>query len=107
MINLKQIDGPAGIPIYYQRMPDLVKSVSLSWLVFTGAADDESIGLPGLYHWFEHIPFRGTVKYPNGYTDTKGDLTRYGGNNGAWTNHHATNYWAFAPVSKWRSGLSH
>lgn len=106
MIELKKIEGPAGIPIYYQRMPDIVESVSLTWVIFTGAADDESIGSPGLYHWFEHVPFRGTVGFPNGYADTKGLLTRYGGSNGAWTQHSATCYWACTPLEQWRESLA-
>ena len=105
MIELKKIAGQAGIPIYHQPMPEIVRSVSLSWLIFTGAADDESIGSPGLYHWFEHVPHRGTVAYPNGYADTF-RMARYGGSNGAWTALPATCYWAVSPLVQWKEGLS-
>ena len=26
--------------------------------MMAGAADDRSIGEPGLHHWFEHVPFQ-------------------------------------------------
>ncbi len=106
MIHLKKIKGPFGIPIYHQRMPEIVKSVGMTWVMFTGAADDESVGKPGLYHWFEHIPFRGTKKYPNGYQDTKGRLTKYGGSLGGGTGMQATRYEAVVPLKIWKEGLS-
>lgn len=97
--------GPYRIPIYHHPMPDVVKAVNLSWVVFTGAADDERIGEPGLYHWFEHVPFRGTVNYPNGYADTKGRFVRHSGHIGAWTNQQLTTYNAFIPQKVWREAL--
>ena len=83
MIDFQILDGPGGIPIYFQHVP--VNSVSVYWLVFVGSADDETVGNHGIYHWFEHIPSRGTVKYPGGYRDTEARLVRHGGSAGAET----------------------
>ena len=106
MIDLKKIDGPLGIPIYHQRMPDMVKSVAMSWIVFSGSADDTRIGSPGLHHWFEHVPFRGTKKYPGGYSDIQGPFTKWGGEINAWTNYLATSFWANVHTRVWRDALS-
>lgn len=102
----KRIDTGLGFPLYYQRMPEMIKSVALQWLIFTGAADDESVGLPGLHHWFEHVPFRGTIKYPSGYQSIQAPFLDYAGSIDAWTNHEATNYGAFIPLPAWKQALS-
>ena len=102
---MKQFDGPFGIPVIYQRMPDMVKSVSMQWSMFTGAADDESAGQHGLYHWLEHVPFRGTKKFPNGEVDTKGWTTRYCANIGAFTSMLRTSFEADVPLSVWKKAL--
>ena len=86
-------------------MPEMVQSVALSWIVFTGSADDESVGQPGLYHWFEHVPFRGTKKFPGGYEATRGWATRHNGHIGAVTHTLFTRYDAFLPIKMWRKGL--
>ena len=99
MIDFQRLDGPDGLPIYYQRLP--VRSVSIYWLVFVGSADDESVGLPGIYHWFEHIPSRGTRKYPGGYFDTEARLVRHGGSAGAETGYTHTAYYADVPRRVW------
>lgn len=104
-MKFKQIQGPHGIPVYLEYIPG-VCSVSMSWTMFVGSADDESIGVPGLYHWFEHIPFRGTVQYPEGYKATKGFVSLCGGSVGAYTSLHATTYHAHVPKSCWRETLS-
>ena len=104
-MNFKKLDNPFGIPIYLEHIAG-VSSVSMSWTMFVGSADDESVGAPGLYHWFEHIPFRGTVKYPDGYKATKGYVSKYGGSIGAKTSPHATTYHTHVPVTIWREALS-
>ncbi|HEX7724813.1 MAG TPA: pitrilysin family protein [Candidatus Paceibacterota bacterium] len=104
-MKFKKIDGPYGIPIYLEYIPD-VRSVSMSWTMFVGSADDESVGMPGLYHWFEHIPFRGTTQYPGGYRATKGATTQHGGDVGAYTSMHATTYHAHVPADIWREAFS-
>lgn len=105
MIKFKRTIGPAGIPIYHQRMPQAVKSLALNWVVFAGSADDSLVGADGAYHWFEHVPFRGTVRYPDGYADTKGRFTRLCASTGAWTNTHCTCYWTTVPVDYLADGL--
>lgn len=104
-INFKKLDSPFSVPIYMEHIAD-VNSVGMSWTMFVGSADDESVGAPGLYHWFEHIPFRGTVKYPDGYKATKGYVSKYGGSIGANTSQHATTYHTHVPVTIWREALS-
>lgn len=103
MIDFQILNGPGGIPIYFQHVP--VKSVSVYWLVFVGSADDESVGNHGIYHWFEHIPSRGTVKYPGGYRDTEARLVRHGGSAGAETDYTHTAYYADVPKRVWTSAL--
>lgn len=85
------------LPVFYLQLPEAIKGTSIALTVFTGSADDSRIGSPGLFHWLEHVPFRGTDKYPYGYASTKGEITRRGGRLGAWTNMCCTNYWATVP----------
>lgn len=103
MINFEKLEGPFGIPVYYQRMPDIIRSVSMAWVVFAGAADDELVGGPGLYHWFEHVPFRGTKKYPSNIEEI---FTRYNGKLNARTNSLSTVYHIHTPLAVWREALS-
>ena len=99
MIDFELITGPHGVPIYYQRIP--VNTVSLNWLVFVGSADDEQAGGHGVYHWFEHIPSRGTRKFPGGYRDTEARLVRYGGDSDAETGSTHTSFSANVPKRVW------
>lgn len=103
MIDFERIVGPYGVPIYFQRLP--VKTVSLYWLVFVGSADDESAGGHGVYHWFEHIPSRGTKKFPGGYFDTEARLVRHGGGSGAETGATFTGFSADIPKRVWPQAL--
>ena len=103
MINFRQLEGPYGIPIYYQHLP--VNSVAVYWLVFVGSADDEAVGEHGIYHWFEHIPSRGTKRYPGGYVDTEAQLVRHGGSAGAETGATYTSYYAHVPKNAWPAAL--
>lgn len=105
MLTFTQLEGPHGIPVFYQQLPEMVKSTAIALTVFTGAADDTSVGLPGIYHWFEHVPFRGTKKFPNGYLSTKGPITRVGGKVGAWINPFCTNYWSTLPTRYLEKGV--
>jgi len=103
MIDFRRIDGPLGIPIYFQHLP--VNSVSIYWIMFVGSADDESVGEHGIYHWFEHIPSRGTRRYPGGYADTEARLVRHGGDAGAETGATYTSYYAHVPKQVWPVAL--
>ena len=105
MINFKKLDGPYGIPIYFQKLPEIVQSVALEWILFTGSADDKNIGTNGVHHWFEHVPFRGTKKFPDGYTSVTGQFTRFGGDINAYTNHVSTGYHAHVQVAQWKQAL--
>lgn len=103
MIDFELIDGPHGVPIYYQRLP--VNAVSIYWLVFVGSADDDMAGGHGMYHWFEHIPSRGTEKFPGGYLDTEARLVRHGGGSGAETGSTHTGFSADVPKRVWPDAL--
>ncbi len=105
-INFSTFVGPHGIPVYHQHIPS-VESVAISWVIFTGASDDHVVGAnaDGIYHWFEHVPFRGTKRFPGGYAATKGPFVRYGGMIGAETGLDRTRYWAHVPQDQWRLAL--
>jgi predicted Zn-dependent peptidase len=103
MIDFERIDGPCGVPVYYQRLP--VNTVSIYWLVFVGSADDDAAGGHGLYHWFEHLPSRGTEKYPGGYFDTEARLVRHGGGGDAETGHSHTAFSVAIPKRVWPDAL--
>ncbi|MEI6304988.1 MAG: pitrilysin family protein [Candidatus Taylorbacteria bacterium] len=106
MINLKKLDGPFGIPVYHQHTPEMANTVSMAWLMMVGSADDCSVGSPGLYHWFEHVPFRGTKKYPRGAADIYGPFVPFNGDINAWTSKEYTNFNATVHKSQWREMLS-
>ena len=103
MIQFDRVDGPFDVPVYWQRLP--VNTVSLYWLVFVGSADDEQAGGHGIYHWFEHIPSRGTHKFPGGYRDTEARLVRHGGGSNAETGHTYTGFAADVPKRVWPEAL--
>ena len=106
MNEIQCLTGPFGIPVIYQTMPMACQSVQLSWMVLVGSADDENVGKAGLYHWLEHLPARGTVAYPNGYTDTKEWCLPYAGRVGAYTGRVRTVYHVTIPLDMWKKGLS-
>lgn len=101
MIEYKKILGPDGIPIYFMHLPSIVQSVACQWVMFTGSLDDHKFGHPGLHHWLEHVPFRGTGRFPGGYADTKGRFVRCCGEIGAYTNMFATRFLAHVPKRVW------
>lgn len=103
MVDFELIRGPYDVPIYFQRLP--VNTVSLYWLVFVGSADDEAAGGHGIYHWFEHIPSRGTKKFPGGYFDTEARLVRHGGGSDAETGFTYTGFSADVPKRVWPDAL--
>ena len=103
MIDFQLIDESLGFPVYLQKLP--VQSVSIYWLVFVGSADDELVGEHGIYHWFEHVPSRGTAKFPGGYLDTEARLVRHGGDSGAETDYTHTAYYATMPRRVWAEAL--
>jgi zinc protease len=58
-----------------------------------------------VYHWFEHVPFRGTTLFPNGYEDTMGRLQRFGGSTNASTSFNRTMFLSTVPKGHWREAL--
>jgi len=67
--------------------------------VAVGSADERETrpgddhGITGLSHFFEHLMFRGTTRFPR-YDDV---LNPLGARNNAFTYHDATAYWVFTP----------
>ncbi len=98
MLRFDRFEGPRGIPVYYQQLPEVIKSSSVALVVFVGGADDSTVGEPGIYHWFEHIPFRGTKKFPNSYSDTFETISKTGGNLNASTGLYRTSYHSTFPT---------
>lgn len=105
MINFKKLIGPYGIPIYFQKLPEIVQSVALEWVIFTGAADDDNVGANGAYHWFEHVPFRGTKRFPGGYNAIQGPFTPFGGHLNAYTSSSSTGFEAYVQKKQWKKAL--
>ncbi|TSC73154.1 MAG: Peptidase M16 domain protein [Parcubacteria group bacterium Gr01-1014_38] len=105
MIQFRRIDGAYGIPVFFQQLPEAVNPFSIRWIMFTGSADDRTVGDDGIYHWFEHVPFRGTKKYPNGPAETADRYARYGGLVTAETGLVSTTFWAHVPKRFWREAL--
>lgn len=105
MLKFKQLEGRHGVPIYLMKLPKAVNSVTLQWVYFVGSADDETVGKPGLYHWFEHVPFRGTTKYPGGYQAIDRPIARHGGSVNASTSEVATAFEISIPKRLWKQAL--
>ncbi|QDT09349.1 M16 family metallopeptidase [Planctomycetes bacterium K23_9] len=103
MIDFELIDGPFGVPIYFQHLN--VNTVSLNLVMFVGSADDDVGGGHGIYHWFEHLPSRGTEKFPGGYRDTEARLVRHGGAADAETGYTHTSFSADVPRRVWAEAL--
>ncbi|MFO0746074.1 MAG: insulinase family protein [Myxococcota bacterium] len=57
------------------------------------AGPHEDHGITGLSHFFEHLMFQGTARFPN-YDDA---LTPLGAQNNAFTYQDSTAFWAYAP----------
>lgn len=104
MFNFKRLHVD-GIPMFFQKLPSVVNPVCLGWTVFVGSADDETVGKPGLYHWFEHVPFRGTESYPDGIRQIDESLGRYGGSANAMTGAVTTSFDVHLSKRLWEIGL--
>jgi predicted Zn-dependent peptidase len=105
MLRFEKLEGPRGIPVYFQKLPAYVNPVSFRWVVFTGSADDLDAGGPGLYHWFEHVPFRGTRRYPGGYQAIDGLFARHGGRLDASTSELHTSFEIAVPRRLWKKAV--
>ncbi len=99
MNDFKQIAEINGVPVYYNKTPDGIHNSAIRLAVLTGSIDDTFIGKPGLYHWFEHVPFRGTKKYPGRNKNLRTLIDNTGGNIGASTGYYTTEFNAHVPTS--------
>ena len=69
-----------------RRVPDATY-VNAVAMVRTGAVDDK---IPGLAHFFEHLPFGGTTNFPK--NTIQAEAAKLGGSVGAWTSYETTTY---------------
>jgi len=89
---------PNGLKVYL--LPDdSAPLVCVQFWVKAGSVDEHEAttadghGITGLSHFFEHLIFQGTERYPD-YDRT---LNPVGGRNNAFTYNDATAYWSYAP----------
>lgn len=84
-----------GAETYWKHMPE-AEYLQLGCCIWAGSYDDPD-DQEGLAHFFEHMPFRGTVRFP-----TKRALTLPIFGTGGWLNAHTRlgqiYYWARVPV---------
>lgn len=66
---------------------------------FKVGSRNEKIGLTGLAHFFEHLMFKGTTRYPGNAFDKL--IREQGGNNNAFTTRDVTGYYINLPSSAW------
>ena len=103
MIDFELVGNPCGIPVYFQRLPGNRVSIRLAF--FVGSMDDAEAGGDGAAHWFEHVPFNGTVGYPNGDDQICGPIIRHAGSLNAHTSHCRTVYHSVVPKRIWQQAL--
>lgn len=101
-LHIHRLKTSHGVPIYFEQYPLLFQPASMLICMFAGGADDVHFGAPGLHHWGEHLPFRGTFLFPNGNTDISGFINDLGGMVNAYTGYDHTAYYATMPKSHWR-----
>lgn len=99
------LETTQGVPIYLDELPELFTPVSLELCVMSGSADDMAVGQPGIHHWGEHLPFRGTTAFPQGGVDISARIARMGGVINAYTSHYNTVYYVSVPKLRLREGL--
>lgn len=95
-----------AIPVHYTHIPGDMNPVSIELVVLAGSGDDAAVGAPGIMHWFEHVPFRGTVAFPEGNIELTPGFSRHGGELNAYTSNNITNYHAFTPKQYVRNALT-
>ena len=83
-----------GVKLHHQFLPEYFESVGIDMTMYTGSADDHVIGLDGVHHAFEHMPFRGTTDFPDGNAQLEEPFVKTCGSIGAYTGYRQTNYWA-------------
>lgn len=100
MNDFKEIPEVCGVRIFYKQAESSVRNSALRLVVLTGSTDDTLVpgGKPGLYHWFEHVPFRGTTRYPGGKKNIKSIIAETGGGVNAETGSYTTTFHANVPT---------
>lgn len=79
-------NGLAVVALEDPRLPTVTAMLS-----YAVGSVNEPAGLTGVSHYFEHMVFKGTKKYPPGSIDR---ITQQcGGENNAYTTHDMTGYW--------------
>ena len=96
----------AGIPLHYDHIEGEMNPISIELLVMAGSADDGRVGAPGMMHWFEHVPFRGTKLFPQGHIELSPGFSRNGGSLNAYTSFAITNYHALVPKEHFTDALA-
>ena len=96
----------AGIPLHYDHIGGEMNPISIELLVMAGSADDGRVGAPGMMHWFEHVPFRGTTLFPQGHIELSPGFSRNGGSLNAYTSFAITNYHALVPKEYFKQALA-
>ena len=83
----KELENGLRVLIVKTDYPDLV---SVQIPVSVGSRDENEVGRTGFAHFFEHMMFKGSKKYPQ---DVYADLFKNAGvDNGAYTTNDYTNY---------------
>jgi len=75
-----------------------------SFLVLQSGSRYEVKSTNGLAHFFEHIAFKGTRKFPNTETLAR-QIEGAGGYFNAWTANDHTCYWNTVPARRWQIGV--
>jgi len=101
-LPVHKLSTKQGVPVYIEHYPDVVVPMSIMLCMMSGSADDGDAGVNGLHHWGEHLPFRGTVSFPQGPSQIMGHLSHLGGYANAMTQQKNTVYIAVAPKTHWR-----
>lgn len=92
MIEINRITLPNGLRVVHSRAPQTAM-VAMNVLYDTGARD-ESPGLTGMAHLFEHLMFGGSVNIPS-YDN---EIEAAGGVDNAWTSNDFTNFYDVVPA---------
>ncbi len=104
MPGFQLVKAPNGVRIFYEKVPG-VKFVSIELAIFSGSMDDQEAGGEGIMHWLEHVPFKGTSRYPKGRVDICEPFQRFAGRIGACTGKTQTCYYARVPSNLWLEAL--
>ena len=91
-LDYTSFELPNGLRVVHCELPES-SMVAVNVLYNVGARDD-SEGLTGMAHLYEHLMFGGSVNI----ADFDGALELAGGSNNAWTSDDFTSYWDLVPA---------